>query len=299
MTISTGNHPKAMWPGVKAWFGLGYGEHAEEFTDLFDTMNSTQAWEEDVASSGFPLAPVKREGKSTYYADTKQLYTSRYTHVAYSLGFIVTFEELINNLYPKLASSRAKSLGFSMRQTKENVAANVYNRAVTAGYTGGDGIVLLSASHPSSSGNQSNIQSADISEVALEDMIIQIMGATDDQGMKIGLMAQSLHVPRQLWFEANRILKSTLQAKTADNTANVLRMTGEFPKGIKVNHYFNDADAFFARTNCPDGMKHYQRYKIDLEQDNDFDTKNAKASSYDYYSFGWSDWRGVYGSMGV
>jgi hypothetical protein len=186
-----------------------------------------------------------------------------------------------------------------MRQTKENVAANVYNRAVTAGYTGGDGIVLLSASHPSSSGNQSNIQSADISEVALEDMIIQIMGATDDQGMKIGLMAQSLHVPRQLWFEANRILKSTLQAKTADNTANVLRMTGEFPKGIKVNHYFNDADAFFSRTNCPDGMKHYQRYKIDLEQDNDFDTKNAKASSYDYYSFGWSDWRGVYGAMGV
>lgn len=300
-TIATGNHPKALWPGVKAWFGVGYGEHPEEYRDLFETATSDQAWEEDVMTSGFPLAPVKPEGASTTYASHAQVYVARYTHVAYSLGFIVTFEERINNLYPKLANARSKSLGFSMRQTKEHVGANVYNRYATAGYTGGDGVVLLSASHPSNAGNQSNIlaPAADISEVALEDLIIQIMGATDHNGLKIALMAQSLHVPRQLWFEANRILKSTLQNDSANNAINVLRVTGEFPKGIKMNHYFTDTDAFFIRTNCPDGMKHYQRYKIDLEQDNDFDTKNAKASSYDYYSFGWSDWRGCFGSAGA
>lgn len=297
--IGTGNHPKAKWPGVKAFFGVGYGEHPEEYMDLFDTVTSTQAWEEDVAMSGFPLAPIKREGKSTSYAGHSQEYVSRYTHVAYSLGFIVTFEEMLNNLYAKVANSRAKSLGFSMRQTKENVGANVYNRATNGSYLGGDGVVLLSASHPSKNGLWSNILSpaADISEQALEDMIIQIMGAKDSEGLLIGLRAMSLHIPRQLWFEANRILKSTLQVKTADNTPNIIKDTGEFPGGIKMNHYFINSDQYSVRTNCPDGMKHYQRHKIDLEQDNDFDTKNAKASSYDYYSFGWSDPRALYGSV--
>ena len=299
--ISTGNHPKALWPGVKAWFGTGYGEHPEEYKDLFETYTSSQAWEEDVMSSGFPLIQVKREGAATQYASNAQVYTSRYTHVAYSLGFIVTFEERLNNLYKKLANDRAKSLGFSKRQTKENVAANVYNRCVNGSYLGGDGVVLLSASHPSAVGNQSNIlaPAADISEQSIEDLLTMIMGVTDHNGLKIGLMGKSLHIPRQLWFEANRIMKSTLQVKTGDNTINAIKATGSLPGGIVLNHYFSDADAFFVRTNSPDGMKHYQRHSIDLEQDNDFDTKNAKASTYDYYSFGWSDWRGVYGSVGA
>lgn len=213
--ISTGNHPKALWPGVKAWFGVGYGDHPEEFRDLFETSTSNQAWEEDVMTSGFPLAPVKREGAATTYASHAQVYMARYTHVAYSLGFIVTFEENLNNLYEKLAGGRAKSLGFSMRQTKENVAANVYNRAFDTSYTGGDGQVLCCTTHPSAAGSQTNIiTAADISEVALEDLIIAIMGATDHNGLKIALMAQSLHVPRQVWFEANRILKSTLDRKS-------------------------------------------------------------------------------------
>ena len=300
-TIMTGNHPKALWPGVKAWWGVGYGEHPEEFKDLFETMSSSQAWEEDVATSGFPLAPVKNEGTARSYAGHNQLYVSRYTHVAYSLGFIVTFEERINNLYAKVANSRAKSHGFSMRQTKENVGANVYNRAFNASYTGGDGQVLICSTHPTGDGTQSNILSpaADLSEAALEDLLIQIMKTKNHDGLRISLMAKSLHIPPDLWFEAKRLLGSTQRVGTGDNDINVLNNTGEFPGGIKVNHYFSDTDAFFIRTNCPDGMKHYQRHKIDLEQDNDFDTKNAKAASYDYYSFGWSDWRGVFGSAGA
>ena len=262
---------------------------------------STQAWEEDVMTSGFPLAPVKREGAPTTYASNAQVYTARYTHVAYSLGFIVTFEEKLNNLYPKLAAARSKSLGFSMRQTKENVGANVFNRAFSNSYLGGDGVCLSSVSHPSAAGNWSNVLSpaADISEAALEDLITQIMGAVNHDGLKIALMAQSLHIPRQLWFEANRILKSTLQVNTADNNINVLKSTNALPGGIKINHYFTDADAFFIKTNCPDGMKHYQRHSYDLKPDDDFDTDNAKAKSYDYYSFGWSDPRAVYSSPGV
>ena len=299
--ISTGNHPKALWPGVKAWFGVGYGEHSEEYRDLFDIETSRQAWEEDVLMKAFGLMPQKPEGTSTSYTGQVQGWISRYTHIAYSLGFIVTYEELKDNLYAKVAGSRAKALGFSKRQTKETVCANVYNRATTAGYTGGDGSVLMVTSHSTDTGSQSNIlnPAADISEVALEDLCIQIMGATDDKGNKIALMPQSLLVPRQLWFEANRILKSTLQNDSANNALNVLRSTNAIPGGIKVNHYFTDSDAYFMRTNVPDGMKMYQRDSYDLKRDNDFDTDNAKAKTYDRYSVGWSDWRGVFGSPGA
>ena len=299
--IMTGNHPKALWPGVKAWFGTGYGEHSEEYRDLFEMDTSKQAWEEDVQMSGFGLMPVKEQGKSVTYTGHTQGWTARYTHVAYSLGYIVTFEELLNNLYEKVSKSRAKALGFSKRQTKETVAALVYNRHATSGYNGGDGVVLLSASHPSAAGNWSNIlnPAADISEVALEDLCIQIMGATDHNGLKISLMPQKLLVPKELWFEAHRILKSTLQNDSAMNALNVLKSTNAIPGGISMNHYFTDSDAYFMRTNCPDGMKMYQRHSYDLKQDNDFDTDNAKAKTYDYFSCGWTDPRGLYGSPGA
>ena len=299
--IFTGNHPKALWPGVKAWFGVGYGEHPEEFRELFDIETSGQAWEEDVQMKAFGLMPAKRQGEPTTYTGQVQGYVSRYTHEAFSLGFIVTYEELKDNLYAKVAGSRAKALGFSKRQTKETIAANVYNRHATAGYTGGDGSVLLATDHPSSAGDWSNIlnPAADISEAALEDLCIQIMGAEDDMGNKIALQPQGLMVPRQLWFEANRILKSVLQNDSANNATNVLKSTNAIPGGIKVNHYFTDADAYFMRTNCPDGMKGYQRDSFDLRKDNDFDTDNAKAKSYDRYTFYWSDPHGLYGSPGA
>ena len=298
--IFTGNHPKALWPGVKAWFGVGYGEHPEEYRDLFDIESSSQAWEEDVQMKGFGLMPVKDQGMSTTYTGHTQGYVSRYTHIAYSLGFIVTYEELKDNLYAKVAGSRAKALGFSKRQTKENVGTNVYNRAFNSDYVGGDGLELLSTLHTSTAGTWSNEldPAADISEVALEDLCIQIMGALDENGLKIALQPNAMIVPRQLWFEANRIMKSTLQNDSALNALNVLRSTNALPGGIKVNHYLTDADAYFIRTNCPDGMKCYQRDSYDLMKDNDFDTDNAKAKTYDRYSFGWSDPRALYGSAG-
>lgn len=299
--ITTGNHPKALWPGIRAWWGRQYDEHKVEYTDLFDVETSEQAYEEDVQVTGFGLAPVKPEGQSISYDSETQGYVSRYTHVAYALGYICTFEELRDNLYEVVSKRRARANAFSMRQTKENVAANVYNRAFDSNYTGGDATELIATTHTTSSGNQSNhlTTAADLSEASLEDLLIQVMGATNDRGLKISLMPRSLIVPRQLWFEANRILKSTLQNDSANNAVNVLRATNALPEGIKVNHYFTDTDAFFVRTNVPQGMLCFDRDRIPLEQDNDFDTKNAKAASYERYSFGWTDWRGVYGSPGA
>jgi len=160
---------------------------------------------------------------------------------------------------------------------------------------------MVSSAHPTLSGNQSNVltTAADLSEASLEDLTIQIMQALNSRGLKISLMPQSLHVPTQLWYEANRILKSVLQSDTANNNINVLKATNVFPKGIKLNHYFTSATAWFIRTNAPAGLKQYERDAVMFDQDNDFDTKNAKAACYERYSFGWSDWRGVFATPGV
>jgi len=300
-TITTGTHPKALWPGIKEWWGRSYSEHPEEYVDLFDKETSDKAYEEDVEITGFGLAPVKTQGSAINYDVESQGAVTRYTHVAYALGYVVTFEELRDDLYEVVSKRRAKQLAFSMRQTKENVGANVFNRAFSSSFTGGDGVSMINSAHPTTSGNQSNVltTAADLSEAATEDLTIQIMQAQNSKGLRISLMPQSLHVPVQLFYEANRILKSVLQNDSSNNAINVLKATNVFPKGIKMNHYFTSATAWFIRTNAPASLKMYERDAIMFDQDNDFDTKNAKAACYERYSMGWSDWRGVYGTPGV
>jgi hypothetical protein len=299
--ITTGTHPKALWPGIKAWFGRSYDEHQVEYTDLFDVETSDKAYEEEVEITGFGLAPVKPQGSGINYDTEAQGAITRYTHVAYALGYIVTFEELRDNLYEVVSKRRAQQLAFSMRQSKENVCANVYNNAFSSSYVGGDGVSMINSAHPTLNGNQSNVltTAADLSELAIEDMIIQVMQMTNNRGMKISGLPQSLHVPPNLWFEAERIYKSVLQNDTSNNAINVLKATSAFPKGIKVNHYFSSQTAWFIRTNIPRGTQYFQRDELTFDRDNDFDTKNAKAASYERYSAGWSDFRGVFGTPGV
>lgn len=298
--ISTGNHPAALWPGVQAWFGNTYNDFSEEYPELFEVLSSTRAYEEDIVTKPFGLAPVKEQGAATAYTSHSQGFTKRYTHVAYALGFITTREEMDDNLYAEIGKKRAPMLARSMRKTVETVAANIYNRFTTAGFTGGDGVVLGSTAHPTASGNQSNILStaADFSEAAYEDIIVQIMGATDEAGLSINLMPKGLIVPRQLIFEATRVVKSVQQNDNANNAINAGRVLGLFDTP-KVNHYLTDSDQWFVRTDCPDSMKFLWRKKAELSQDNDGDTMNAKTKSYMRFVCGWSDWRGVYGSPGA
>ena len=298
--IATGAHPKALWPGVKAWWGAKYNEHPVEYTQIFDTHNSTQNYEEDVKHHGFGLAPVKPEGSATKYDDHTQLYVSRYVHVAYSLGYVCTKEELADNLYEKVSMQRAASLAFSMRQTEENVGANVLNRAFNSSYTGGDGKELLATDHPSPAGNFSNELStpADLSEAALEDLSIQMMNAVDARGLKISLVPKRLIIPTALTFEADRILKSSLRVDTANNDVNALKMQGMIPE-VAVNHYLTDSDAFFIKSNVENGMKWYNRADAEFTKDEDFDTENAKSKCYRRFSAGWSDPLGMWGSPGA
>lgn len=297
--ISTGNIAKLLWPGLNAIWGTNYDEHPNEWKDLVDTYSSDMSYEEDVMLTGFGLAPIKPQGEGTVYDSMGQGPTSRYTHVAYSLGFIITHEALADNLYEKIGTQRTSSLAFSMRQTKENVVANVYNRAFNSSYTGADGVCLLSTAHPSTAGNYSNTltTAADISQASLEDLSIQIMNAVNDRGLKIAITPRTLIVPPALYFEAMRLTQSTGEPGTANNDINTIK--GLFPGGVKVNHYLTDTDAFFIRTDAPNGLKLFQREAANFAQDGDFDTDNLKYKSYERYSTGWTDPRSLYGSPGA
>ncbi len=299
--ITTGNHPASVWPGVKAWFGRSYTEHKEEWSEIFTTSSSTMEYEEVVEATGFGLAGVKDQGAGTGYDSESQGITSRLKHISYSLGYIVSREERDDNLYEVVSGRRAKALAFSMRQTKENNGANILNRAFDSGYSGPDGVSLSSLSHPTRDGVQSNriTSAADISELSLESLTIQIMQAKNSRGLKISLMPECLIIPPQLWYKANRIIKSTLQSGTDFNDLNVLKATNAFPKGIVMNHYLIDPDAFHVKTNVPEGLVHYSRTPIEFTQDNDFDTENAKAKAYERYVFGANDFRGIYSSPGA
>lgn len=299
--INTGSHPKALWPGVHDFWGQVYNAYAAEYPDLYEIADSDQAYEEDVQITGFGLAPVKPQGQSLTYDSEVQGPVTRYTHLAYALGYVVTYEELKFNLYEQVSMRRARANAFSVNQTIENVGAFLYNNAfVTTYFTTGDGVALISTAHVNTTGGTySNELSpgADLSEVALEDMCIQIMGTQTDRGLIISIMQESLHVPRQEWFNANRILKSVLQSDTANNNINVLKATNAFPKGIKLNHFFTSASPWFVRTNCPNGMQMFWAERPNLSQDNDFDTKNAKAATYMLLSVGCTDPRGIFASQ--
>ena len=300
--INTGSHPKLLWPGIFTTWGQMYDAHQKEYTDLYDIKTSDKAYEQAVQISPFGLAPLKPQGQAVTYDGEIQGAVTTYQHLAYALGFIVTFEEMRDNLYKEVATRRAEANAFSMQQTIENVAAFLYNNAfATTFFTTGDGAALCSASHVNATGgNYSNAltPAADLSEAALEDITVQIMGTQNDTGLLINVMPKSLHVARQEWYNANRILQSVLQSDSANNNINVLKATNVFPEGVKMNHYFTQPRAFFIRTNVPNGMTMFWRDEPTFDQDNDFDTKNAKAASYMRFSVGCTDPRGIFGSNG-
>ena len=303
--IMTSNHPKDLWPGVKGHWGREYNDHQVEYTDLFDVEGSDQAYEEFVMHTPFGLAPIKPQGMPATYDTEVQGYVTRLINVAYALGYIVTHEEIKDNLYMSASKTRAPSLARGFRQTKERVHANIYNNGFTnsAPYLGADGVCLFSLAHPNvSGGTYSNrlTVDADLSEAALEDMMVQIMQALDDRGLLINLMPKSLHIAPAQWFEANRILKSVYTPQSSGNAINVLKATNALPDGIKLNHYFTAPNAWFVRTDIAKGrgMVSLEREAISFTQDNDFDTKNAKALGYERYTCGNVDPRAAFGSNG-
>lgn len=300
--INSSSFAKALWPGINAWYGKEYNDYQVEWDKLFEKNSSSRAFEEDVGTSSFGLAKVKSEGSAIEYDSERQGFTTRYNHVVYANGFIITREIYEDDQYDVVGKRKASALARSMRQTKEVVGANIFNRAFNSSYTGGDGKELCATDHPNvSGGTWANELStaADLSEASLEQACIDIAGFTDDRGLLIAAKPQKLVIPRQLMFEAHRILKADGRTGTDSNDPNAVKDMGMFSNGPIINHYLTDADAWFILTDVKNGLKYFERRGDQFEMDNDFDTENAKFKATARYSFGWSDPRSIFASPGA
>jgi hypothetical protein len=301
MAISRQQLAKELEPGLNALFGLEYKNYENQHAEIFDSESSDRAFEEEVMLGGFAQAAVKPEGSGVSYDQANESFTARYSHETIALAFSITEEAVEDNLYDSIAKRYTKALARSMANTKQIKAANVLNNGFDTA-NGGDGKALMADDHPTISGaTQKNelTTSADLSETSLEQAMIDIAGFKDERGLKIAARGLKMIIPSALQFTAERILKSTLRVGTADNDINALSSKGMLPQGYVVNNFLTDDDAFFIKTDVPNGLKHFTRAAIKTAMEGDFDTGNMRYKARERYSFGFSDWRGIFGSPGA
>ena len=302
MAISRQQLAKELEPGLNALFGLEYQNYENQHTEIYDIENSDRAFEEEVMLSGFANAAVKAEGSAVTFDTANEAFTSRYTHETVALAFAITEEAIEDNLYDRIATRYTKALARSMAQTKQIKAANVLNNGFNSSFPGGDGKELFADDHPTqSAGTLKNelSTSADLSETSLEQAMIDIAAFKDERGFKIAARGLKLIIPSELQFTAERILRSPARVGTADNDLNALSSKGMLPQGYVVNNYLTDTDAFFIKTDVPNGMKMFNRANLKTAMEGDFDTGNVRYKARERYSFGFSDWRGMFGSPGA
>ena len=301
MAISRNQLVKELEPGLNALFGLEYNRYENQHAEIFTTETSDRAFEEEVMLSGFANASVKPEGSTVTFDNAQETYTSRYQHETVALAFAITEEAIEDNLYDRLSSRYTKALARSMANTKQVKAANVLNRAFNSSFTGGDGKELCATDHPTIFGTVKNELStaADLSETSIEQALIDINAFTDERGLKIAARGMKLIIPSDLQFTAQRIMNSDNRVGTADNDINAIKSMGMIPQGYVVNNYLTDTDAFFIITDVPNGLKYFERSPIKTSMEGDFDTGNVRYKARERYSFGFSDFRGIFGSPGA
>ena len=307
MAISRAQLVKELEPGLNALFGLEYRQYADETTEIFDTESSDRAFEEEVMLSGFGNAAVKPEGQGVQFDDAQETFTARYTNETIALAFAITEEAIEDNLYDRLASRYTKALARSMASTKNVKGAAVLNNGFNNTFAGGDGVALFgndgagNTTHPTLAGTFRNqpAVAADCNETSLEQAMIDISALTDERGLKIAARGTKMIVPPQLQFVADRLLNTEGRTGTADNDINAIKNMGMISGGYVVNHYLTDPDAWFIKTDVPNGLKHFSRSPIKTTMEGDFDTGNVRYKARERYVFGFSDPRGIYGNPGA
>ena len=306
MAISRAQLVKELEPGLNALFGLEYKRYENQHAEIYTSESSDRAFEEEVMLSGFANADVKAEGQGIAYDDAQETYTARYTMETIALAFAITEEAIEDNLYDRLSSRYTKALARSMSNAKEVKGAAVLNNglpgvAAASAFQTGDGVNLLSTAHPTIAGTFSNTLStqADLNETSLEQAMIDIAALTDERGLKIAAKGMKMIVPSALQFTAERLMKSTQRVGTADNDINAHKNMGMIPQGYTVNHYLTDTDAWFIKTDVPNGLKHFVRAPLKTAMEGDFTTGNVRYKARERYVFGFSDPRGIFGSDAV
>lgn len=303
MAISRAQLLKELLPGLNALFGLEYASYGDEWKELYETGTSDRSFEEETKLSGFGAAPVKREGSAVTYDTAQEAWSTRWVHETIAMGFAITEEAIEDNLYDSLATRYTKAMARAMAYTKQVKAAAWFNGGFSGTtYVSGDGVTLFNTAHPlvggGSNANRPTV-AADLNETSLEDGVITVSGWKDERGLLIAAKPRKLFVPSQLQFVAERLMATAGRPGTADNDVNALKSSGAIPGGYAVNHFFTDPDAWFLKTDIPNGMKMFQRVPRKEKMDGDFDTGNVRYMSRERYSFGPGDPLGYYASPGA
>ena len=302
MAISRAQLVKELEPGLNALFGMEYDRYDNEHLEIYETESSDRAFEEEVMLSGFGNAATKSEGAGVTFDTANEVYTSRYTMETIALAFALTEEAMEDNLYDQLGARYTRALARSMSHTKQIKAAAVLNNAFDSSFTGGDGKELCATDHPLGGGgtfrNEFTV-AADLNETSLENALIDISQFVDERNMIVALRGMKLIVPPALQFVADRLLESTLRTGTSDNDLNAIKNMGMLPDGYTINHFLTDTDAFFLKTDAPNGFKYFERTPLSTSMEADFDTGNMRYKARERYAFGFSDPRCVFGSPGA
>tara|TARA_R100000697_G_scaffold104255_1_gene117689 strand:+ start:2798 stop:3706 length:909 start_codon:yes stop_codon:yes gene_type:complete len=302
MAISRGQLVKELEPGLNALFGLEYKRYENQHAEIYTTESSDRAFEEEVMLSGFAQAQVKPEGSGVSFDNAQETYTARYSHETIALAFAVTEEAIEDNLYDQISSRYTKALARSMANTKQVKAVNTLINGLPGGsFQSGDGVTLFNTAHPTISGTVSNTlaTAADLNETSLEQSLIDINAFTDERGLKVAARGVKMIVPSELQFTAERLMKTQGRTATADNDINAIASMGMIPQGYRVNNFLTDTDAFYIITDVPNGMKYFERSPIKTAMEGDFDTGNVRYKARERYSFGVSDFRGIFASPGA
>jgi hypothetical protein len=301
MAITRAQQQKQLLPGLHKVWGDEYKQYPPQWSEIFQRQTSKRSFEEEQKISMFGLAAVKNEGAGITYDTAQEAFTARYTHTTYALGFAITEEAIEDNLYIPVAGRYTRALARSMAHTQEIVAASILNNGFTSGL-GGDGVVLFSTAHPLVSGGTNSNRpttGVDLNETALDAARIQIAKWTDERGLLIQAQPTKMIIPVEYAWTAERLLKTVLRPGTSNNDINSIISTSFLPGGYVVNNRLTDPNAFFLKTDVPDGLKMFERVPVKFSDDGDWETGNMRYKSRMRFSVGWSDPLGIWGSPGV
>jgi hypothetical protein len=288
-------------PGLRGIEGK-YEQIPSQFNRVFKTHESKLAFERTAEMRFLGLAQLKTEGGQTAFDNgAGERYIYNQEHVEIGLGYAITRKSIDDNVYKTQFHPSNLGLMESFEQTKEIYAANVLNTAQTYNsQVGGDGVALCATTHPSDYGNLANTftTQADLNESTLLNAMVNIrVNFRDQAGLKVFARGKKMIGPPQLEPVMIRLTKTEMRPGTADNDVNAIHTTaGGLPDGYMVMDFLTSPYAWFLLTNI-DGLAYMERVKFETDMQVDFVTDNLLVKAYERYSFGYYNWRSIYGSF--
>ena len=279
-----------------------YDQRTDEWSQVYrEQTGIPRNYHEEPVLYGFGAAPELPDGTPVSYQQGGVLFLKRYVYKVYGLAFALTKVLVEDGDHIRIGNVYARHLAQSLVETKETLAANVLNRAFNGSYPGGDGVALNASNHPIVNGTFSNLltSAANLSQTSLEQMLIQVRQAVDNNGKKIRLQPLKLVVAPGNVFQAEVLLKSVLRSGTADNDINPIKSIGLLPQGASVLSRLTSATAWWVQTDTPEGMKLLMRRGLEKTMEGDFETDSMRYKATERYDIGFTDPRAMYGTPGI